>query len=99
MSDQENSVPEQETTSLVRTRRKVRQGKVTSTKMQKTVVVTVERRVRHPLYGKFTTQSKKFHAHDENGDCHEGDIVEIMETRPISKTKSWRVIRVVERAK
>jgi small subunit ribosomal protein S17 len=91
---------EQETNeSLERGRRKARQGKVTSTKMEKTVVVTVERRVRHPLYGKFMTRSKKFHAHDETNDCHEGDIVEIVETRPLSKTKTWRVSRIVERAK
>lgn len=91
---------EQETNdSLERGRRKARQGRVTSTKMEKTVVVTVERRVRHPLYGKFMTRSKKFHAHDETNDCHEGDIVEIVETRPLSKTKTWRVSRIVERAK
>lgn len=100
MSDIENNVPEEDAaTPLERTRRKVRQGKVTSNKMEKTVIVTVERRVRHPLYGKFMTRSKKFAAHDENNDCHEGDVVEIMETRPLSKTKTWRVIRIVERAK
>ncbi len=100
MSDQETNVNSTETTpALERGRRKARQGKVTSTKMEKTVVVTIERRVRHPLYGKFMTRSQKFHAHDETNDCHEGDTVEIVETRPLSKTKCWRVSRIVERAK
>jgi len=90
---------EEAAAGLERTRRKTRQGRVTSNKMDKTVVVTVERRVRHPLYGKFMTRTKKYAAHDETNDCHEGDVVEIMETRPLSKTKTWRVIRVVERAK
>lgn len=79
--------------------RKVRQGKVVSNKMDKTVVVAVERRVRHPLYGKYVRKTTKFKAHDEENTCNEGDIVEIMETRPLSKEKSWRVVRIVERAK
>ncbi len=82
-----------------RGRRKVRQGKVVSTKMQKTIVVMVETRVRHPLYGKFMRRSSKFKAHDEQGLCGEGDVVEIMETRPLSKTKNWRLVRIVEKAK
>ena len=86
-------------TELDRGRRKTRQGKVTSNKMDKTVVVTVERRVRHPLYGKFMTKSSKFKAHDEENACNEGDLVEIMETRPLSKDKCWRVVRIVEKAK
>jgi small subunit ribosomal protein S17 len=87
-----------ETDELNRGRRKVRQGVVTSDKMQKTVVVTVKYLVRHPLYGRTVKQDKKFKAHDENNDSHIGDTVEIMETRPLSKDKCWRVVRVVERA-
>lgn len=82
-----------------RGRRKVRQGKVVSSKMQKTVVVAVESRVRHPLYGKFMKRTTKFKAHDEQNECGEGDTVEIMETRPLSKDKNWRVVRIVEKAK
>lgn len=82
-----------------RGRRKVRQGKVVSNKMDKTVVVAVERRVRHPLYGKIVRKTTKFKAHDEENSCNEGDIVEIMETRPLSKEKCWRVVRILERAK
>jgi small subunit ribosomal protein S17 len=73
-------------------------GRVVSDKMQKTVTVLVERRVKHPLYGKFVTRTKKYHAHDENGDCHEGDLVEIEECRPLSRTKAWRVTRLIEKA-
>lgn len=79
--------------------RKVRQGRVVSDRMDKTVVVAVERLVQHPLYGKRLKRTKKLHAHDESNDCHEGDLVEVMETRPLSKTKRWRVTRVVERAR
>ena len=81
-----------------RGRRKVRVGRVVSNKMDKTVVVAVETRVRHPLYGKFMRRTAKFKAHDEQN-CGEGDTVEIMETRPLSKEKRWRVVRIVERAK
>ncbi len=80
------------------TRRKVRQGLVTSNKMEKTVVVKVERRVQHPLYGKTVLKSQKFKAHDLLG-CDIGDTVEIMETRPISKDKCWRVTRIIEKVK
>lgn len=79
--------------------RKVRQGRVVSDRMDKTVVVAVERVVQHPLYGKRVKRTTKLHAHDERNDCHEGDLVEVMETRPLSKTKRWRVTRVVERAR
>ncbi len=79
--------------------RKERIGVITSDKMDKTVVVSVQRRVKHPKYGKFVKFTKKFHAHDEANDCHEGDTVRIMETRPLSKTKKWRVVEVIERAK
>jgi small subunit ribosomal protein S17 len=82
-----------------RGRRKVRQGKVVSNKMEKTIVVAVESRVRHPLYGKFMKRTKKFKAHDETNQCGEGDTVEIMETRPLSKDKNWRLVRIIEKAK
>jgi len=74
-------------------------GRVVSDKMDKTVTVLVERRVQHPLYGKFVGRSKKYHAHDENSECHTGDMVMIEECRPLSKTKAWRVVRLVEKAK
>lgn len=73
-------------------------GTVTSDKMEKTVTVLVERQVKHPLYGKYVVQSKKYHAHDETNQCGIGDRVEIAEGRPISKTKSWTVTRVLEKA-
>jgi small subunit ribosomal protein S17 len=74
-------------------------GRVVSDKMNKTVTVLVERRVTHPLYGKIVTRSKKFHAHDESNDVKEGDLVTIEECRPLSKTKTWKVTQVVEKAK
>ncbi len=79
--------------------RKQRTGVVVSDKMDKTVTVLVERKLRHPLYGKFVKKSKKFMAHDETNDCNYGDKVRIMETRPLSKNKRWRVVQIVERAK
>ncbi len=82
-----------------RNQRKVRQGRVVSDKMQKTVVVAIERLVEHPLYGKRMKQTTRFHAHDQDNECKEGDVVEIMETRPLSKSKRWRVTRVLERAR
>lgn len=74
------------------------EGRVVSNKMQKTVTVLLERQVQHPLYGKIVRRSTKVHAHDENGECKEGDVVRIAETRPMSKTKNWRVVKVVTRA-
>ena len=74
-------------------------GKVVSAKMDKSISVLVERRLQHPLYKKFVRKSSRFHAHDEANECNEGDIVEIEETRPISKTKNWRLLRVVEKAR
>jgi small subunit ribosomal protein S17 len=74
-------------------------GRVTSNKMQKTLVVRVERRVRDPLMGKTLTRSRKYHAHVESGEFGEGDLVEIAECRPISRTKSWKVTRLVEKSK
>lgn len=82
-----------------RNRRKVRQGVVVSTAGDKTCVVKVEERKKHPLYGKMITSSKKFHAHDEANDAGVGDTVAIMETRPLSKLKRWRLVEIVERAK
>ncbi len=79
--------------------RKQRVGVVVSNSMQKTITVSVERRLRHPIYGKFVKKTKKFLAHDEDNTCHVGDLVRIMETRPLSKLKRWRLVEVVERAK
>ena len=73
-------------------------GTVSSSKMEKTVTVLVERKVKHPLYGKYVVKSKKYHAHDEANECGVGDKVEIAETRPLSKTKSWKVTRILEKA-
>ncbi len=73
-------------------------GRVVSSKMDKTITVRVERLVKHPLYGKFIRRSTKLHAHDENNECREGDIVSIEQCRPLSKTKTWRLVKVVERA-
>jgi small subunit ribosomal protein S17 len=83
----------------VRNLRKQKIGIVVSNKMDKTVAVQVERRLMHPLYGKFVKRSKKFFAHDEENTCHVGDKVRIMETRPMSKNKRWRLVEVLERAK
>jgi small subunit ribosomal protein S17 len=74
-------------------------GRVVSDKMNKTVTVLVERKVKHPLYGKFVRRSKKYHAHDENNEFHPGDLVSIEETRPLSRTKTWKVVKLVEKAK
>lgn len=79
--------------------RKTRTGEVVSNKMDKTITITVQRKLRHPIYGKFVKKSKKFVAHDENNDCNIGDVVRIMETRPLSKRKRWRLVEIVERAR
>jgi small subunit ribosomal protein S17 len=79
--------------------RKERVGVVTSNKMDKTVTVAVKWKEKHPIYGKFVNKTKKFHAHDDKNDCGMGDTVRIMETRPLSKTKRWRVVEITERAK
>jgi small subunit ribosomal protein S17 len=84
---------------LDRNLRKTRIGVVTSNRMEKTITVSVERRVKHPIYGKFVKKTTKFHAHDEKNECTVGDTVRIMETRPLSKTKRWRLVEVVEKAK
>jgi small subunit ribosomal protein S17 len=82
-----------------RNARKVRQGVVVSDKMDKTIVVEITERKPHPVYGKMITSTKKFHAHDENNEAGIGDTVQIMETRPLSKTKHWRLLKIVEKAK
>ncbi|NML23073.1 30S ribosomal protein S17 [Pseudoflavitalea sp. G-6-1-2] len=79
--------------------RKTKTGIVTSNKMVKTITVAVERKVKHPIYGKFVKKTTKFHAHDEKDECTVGDVVRIMETRPLSKTKRWRLVEVIEKAK
>lgn len=84
---------------MERNLRKERIGKVVSDKMEKSIVVEVERKIKHPIYGKFLKKSKKFTAHDEQNDCKPGDIVRISETRPLSKTKRWRLVEILERAK
>ena len=84
---------------VARNFRKERIGVVVSTKMQKSIVVEVKRKMMHPKYGKFILRTKKFIAHDEENTCNEGDTVRIMETRPMSKRKNWRLVEIVERAK
>jgi len=79
--------------------RKIRTGIVSSNKMSKTITVAVERKVKHPIYGKFLKKTTKFHAHDEKNECSVGDVVKIMESRPLSKTKRWRLVEIVEKAK
>lgn len=79
--------------------RKTKIGVVASDKMNKTITITVERKVKHPIYGKFLKKTTKFHAHDEKGEAHTGDTVKIMECRPLSKTKKWRLVEVIEKAK
>ena len=79
--------------------RKTRVGGVSSNKMEKTITVSVVRKLKHPKYGKFLKKTKKFHAHDEKNECNIGDTVKIMETRPLSATKRWRLIEIVEKAK
>lgn len=79
--------------------RKERTGVVTSNKMDKSITVAIKWKEKHPIYGKFVSKTKKYHAHDEKNECGIGDTVKIMETRPLSKTKRWRVVEIVERAK
>ena len=93
------TAPAVESAEGARTRRKVRVGVVVSDKMDKTVLVRIDRRVRHPLYKKTLARSNKLAAHDESNDAHVGDTVKVMETRPLSKSKRWRVVEIVERAK
>ena len=79
--------------------RKERLGVVVSNKMEKSIVVAVKRKEKHPIYGKFVNKTRKFVAHDEENTCNEGDFVRIMETRPMSKRKNWRLVEIIERAK
>ncbi|MBT6635237.1 MAG: 30S ribosomal protein S17 [Flavobacteriaceae bacterium] len=79
--------------------RKERIGKVTSNKMQKSIVVSEVKKVKHPMYGKYVLKTKKYVAHDEKNECNIGDTVKIMETRPISKSKCWRLVKIIEKAK
>ncbi len=87
------------TPKVERNLRKTKLGVVSSNKMDKTITVNVERKVKHPLYGKFVKKTTKFHAHDEKNECSIGDTVKIMESRPLSKTKRWRLVEVVEKVK
>ena len=91
MSTTEQSLVEKTARSL--------EGRVTSSKMNKTITVMIERRVRHPLYGKIVTRRTKLHAHDEQNESKEGDLVQIEECRPLSRTKSWRLVKVLEKAR
>ena len=84
---------------MERNLRKERIGVVTSSKMEKSIVVSIETKVKHALYGKFLKKTSKFVAHDEDNSCNEGDTVRIMETRPLSKNKNWRLVEIIERAK
>ena len=79
--------------------RKERTGVVTSNKMDKSITVAIKWKEKHPIYGKFVNKTKKYHAHDEKNECNIGDNVKIMETRPLSKTKRWRLVQIIERAK
>ncbi|MBR5696797.1 MAG: 30S ribosomal protein S17 [Paludibacteraceae bacterium] len=83
----------------MRNLRKERQGVVSSNKMDKTITVAVKWKEKHPIYQKFVNKTKKYHAHDEKNECNIGDFVRIMETRPLSKTKRWRLVEIIERAK
>ena len=91
--------PEQTTQPVSRSRRKVRTGRVISNKMQKTVVVAIERKIPHPVYKKYYKRTSTLTAHDEKREANVGDLVKVMETRPLSKTKRWRLIEIVEKAK
>jgi small subunit ribosomal protein S17 len=86
-------------TQAERNARKERVGKVVSAKMQKTITIAIERQVKHPIYGKFVKRTSRLMAHDEDSTAREGDVVRVMETRPLSKNKRWRLVEVVERAK
>ena len=83
----------------IRNLRKERVGVVVSNKMDKSIVIAVKRKVKHPIYGKFVNKTSKLHAHDEENTCNIGDTVKVAETRPISKTKSWRLVEIIERVK
>lgn len=82
-----------------RVERRQRTGRVVSNRMDKTITVAVDRQIKHPIYGKYITKTTKYLAHDETNDANEGDVVQIMSTRPLSKRKSWRLVEIIERAK
>lgn len=85
--------------NITRKDRKQRTGRVVSNRMDKSITVAVDRQIKHPIYGKFITKTTKYMAHDENNDANIGDLVQIMETRPLSKRKRWRLIEIIEKAK
>lgn len=91
--------PQQETAAPSRNERKTRDGIVVSNKMDKTIAVAIQRRLRHPIYGKYVKKTTKLIAHDENNECNIGDTVRIMETRPLSRRKRWRLVTILEKAK
>ncbi len=95
VQETKDSIVESEERNL----RKIKTGRVLSNKMEKTITVAVERKVKHPIYGKFVNKTTKFMAHDEKNECGIGDTVSIMETRPLSRHKSWRLLQIIERAK
>ncbi|MBS1615419.1 MAG: 30S ribosomal protein S17 [Bacteroidetes bacterium] len=97
--ENQNTNQQATATESQRATRKVRIGVVSSNKMNKTITVKVERKIKHPIYGKFLKKSTSFHAHDEKNEAGIGDTVRIMETRPLSKTKRWRLVEVIEKAK
>jgi|WetSurMetagenome_2_1015567.scaffolds.fasta_scaffold490459_1 small subunit ribosomal protein S17 len=104
MSEEKNTLAEKQenknSSSAVRSsKRKTRVGVVVSNKMQKSITVAIEKKVKHPLYKKFFKKTTKFVAHDEKNECGEGDVVKIMETRPLSKLKRWRLVEIIEKAK
>ena len=88
-----------ETTTTARSRRKIRVGKVVSDRMDKTAVVSIERLVKHPIYGRYVRRRNKFKVHDEKNECRVGDVIRFMETRPLSKDKRWRFVAIVEKAR
>ena len=98
-TDEQTDVEEQDEQALDRNDRKERIGVVESAKMDKSITVSVRRQMKHPMYGKYLERSSTFMAHDEEDDANEGDTVRIMETRPISKNKRWRLVEIIERAK
>lgn len=85
--------------NITRNERKQRTGRVVSNRMDKSITIAVDRQIKHPIYGKFITKTTKYMAHDENNDANIGDLVKIMETRPLSKRKRWRLVEVIEKAK
>ena len=99
MTAMTNAMAETTQAASNRAQRKTKIGKVISNKMKKSVVISVERQVKHPLYGKYVKKTSTFMAHDENNDAKEGDTILIMETRPLSKRKRWRLVEILERAK